>query len=179
MDTAGGRSVPLPDDGLPVIERSAVRLVVLDAEGKLLLFHTRDLCNPGLGTWWELPGGGIEPGETYRDTAVRELREETGIIAARSQVGPPAWKRRASFRYRQERRLQHEVIVMVRLPAQGPGIDASQRLDYEKEDYFGYRWWPVQEVLSGSERFYPGKLPVLLGPFLGGQEIDEPFELWS
>ena len=46
MDTASGRSVPLPDDGLPVIERSAVRLVVLDAEGKLLLFHTRDLCNP-------------------------------------------------------------------------------------------------------------------------------------
>jgi hypothetical protein len=24
MDTAGGRPVPLPDDGLPVIERSAV-----------------------------------------------------------------------------------------------------------------------------------------------------------
>ena len=85
MDTASGRSVPLPDDGLPVIERSAVRLVVLDAEGKLLLFHTRDLCNPGLGTWWELPGGGIEPGETYHDTAVRELREETGIIANRSR----------------------------------------------------------------------------------------------
>ena len=37
MDTAGGRSVPLPDDGLPVIERSAVRLVGIDAEGRLLL----------------------------------------------------------------------------------------------------------------------------------------------
>jgi 8-oxo-dGTP pyrophosphatase MutT (NUDIX family) len=179
MNTASGRSVPLPDDGLPVIERRAVRLVVLDAEGKLLLFHTRDLSNPGLGTWWELPGGGIEPGEAYHDAAVRELREETGIIAARSQVGPPAWRRLASFRYRQERRLQHEVIVTVRLPAQGPGIDASQRLDYEKEDYFGYRWWPVQEILSGSEHFYPGKLPALLGAFLDGQDIDEPFELWS
>lgn len=179
MDTANGRPVPLPDDGLPVIERTAVRLAVLDAKGKLLLFHTRDPCNPGLGTWWELPGGGIEPGETYHDAAVRELREETGIIAARSQVGPPAWRRRASFRYRQERRLQDEVVVTVRLPAQGPGIDESQRLDYEKEDYHGYRWWPVQEVLSSRERFYPGKLPALLGAFLGGQEIDEPFELWS
>ena len=93
MDTASGGSVLLPDDGLPVIERSAVRLVVLDAEGRLLLFRTRDLCNPGLGTWWELPGGGIEPGETYHDAAVRDLREETGIIAVRSQVGPPTWKR--------------------------------------------------------------------------------------
>lgn len=30
MDADGGRPVPLPDDGLPVIERSVVRLVVLD-----------------------------------------------------------------------------------------------------------------------------------------------------
>jgi 8-oxo-dGTP pyrophosphatase MutT (NUDIX family) len=179
MGTASGRSVPLPDDGLPVIERSVVRLVVLDARGRLLLFHTRDPAIPGLGTWWELPGGGIEPGETYRDAAVRELREETGITAARSQVGPPAWRRQASFRHRQARRLQDEVIATVRLPAPGPPIDESQRLDYEKEDYFGYRWWPVQEVIGSRERFYPGKLPALLGAFLDGQEIDEPFELWS
>lgn len=179
MGTTSDRPVPLPDDGLPVIERTAVRMVVLDAEGTLLLFHTLDPCNPGLGTWWELPGGGIEPSETYRDAAIRELREETGIIAARSQVGPPTWKRRSSFRYRHERRLQDEVIVTVRLPAPRPGIDESQRLDYEKEDYIGYRWWPLQEVLSSRERFYPGKLPALLGAFLDGQHIDEPFELWS
>jgi 8-oxo-dGTP pyrophosphatase MutT (NUDIX family) len=179
VDAEGSRSVPLPDD-LPVIERSVVRLVVLDTQGRLLLFHTRDPCHPGLGTWWELPGGGIEPGETYRDAAVRELREETGIVAAHSQIGPPAWRRRASFRHRQARRLQDEVIVTVRLAMPGPGIDASHRLDYEKEDYFGYRWWAVPEVLSSSsERFYPGKLPALLGTFLDGQEIDEPFELWS
>jgi hypothetical protein len=31
MDNASGRSAPLPDDGLPVMERSVMRLVVLDA----------------------------------------------------------------------------------------------------------------------------------------------------
>jgi 8-oxo-dGTP pyrophosphatase MutT (NUDIX family) len=178
MDVEGGRSGPLPDD-LPVIERSVVRLVVLDAQGRLLLFHTRDPDHPDLGTWWELPGGGIEHGETYLDAAIRELREETGIIAARSQVGPPAWRRRASFRHRQERCLQDEVIATVRLPMHGPGIDESRRLDYEKEAYFGFRWWPAAEVLASSERFYPGRLPALLGAFLDGEEIDEPFELWS
>lgn len=83
-------------------------------------------------------------------------------MAARCQVGPPAWRRRASFRHRQARHLQDEVIVTVRLLIPGPGIDESRRLDYEKEDYFGFRWWPAPEVLSSSERFYPGQLPALL-----------------
>ena len=169
---------PLPDD-LPVIERSAVRVVLLDASGRLLLFHTHDPDHPDLGTWWELPGGGIEPGETYCDAAIRELREETGIIAAPSEVGPPAWRRRATFRHRQTRHIQDEVIAAVRLTVPGPDIDESHRLDYEIEDYFGHRWWPAQDVIRSGERFYPGKLPALLGPFLDGAEIDEPFEVFS
>jgi hypothetical protein len=32
---------------------------------------------------------------------------------------------------------------------------------------------------TSDERFYPGRLPALLGAFLDGDEINEPFELWS
>jgi 8-oxo-dGTP pyrophosphatase MutT (NUDIX family) len=165
--------------GLPIVERSAVRVVVLDAAGRLLLFHTRDPWRPHFGTWWELPGGGIDPGETYLDATLRELREETGIAVTTDQVGPPTWRRRASFPHREARKLQDEVVVAVRLPGPGPPVDGSGRLEYEKEDYFDWRWWPVAEVTGSAERFYPGRLPALLQPFLDGERIDEPFELWA
>ncbi len=46
--------------------------MLTDASGLVLLFHvlTPDETPDG---WWELPGGGIEPGETYLDTTVREI----------------------------------------------------------------------------------------------------------
>ncbi|MFE9203222.1 NUDIX hydrolase [Micromonospora sp. NPDC007230] len=168
----------LPRD-LPLLERRAVRLVVLDAAERVLLFHTRDPEHPRLGVWWELPGGGLDDGETYLDAAVRELREETGIVVPPTDVGAPTWRRRASFIHRQRRHLQDEVIVPVRLPGPGPDVDEAHRLDYEVEDYFGFRWWPVAEVVADRPRCYPGRLPELLPAFLAGEEIDEPFELWS
>lgn len=173
-----GAMPQLPSD-LPVVERDVVRLVVLDARGDLLLLRAQESTLPELGLWWELPGGGIDEGETYRETAVRELREETGIVVGPEQVGPPDWRRTASFRFRSSRRLQHEVVCVVRLAVVGPALDESGRLDYEKEDYVGHRWWSVPDVVASGERFYPGRLPELLPRLLAGEHVDEPFELWS
>ena len=88
-----------------------------------------------------MPGGGIEADETYVDAAIRELGEETGIVATARQVGAPTWQRHATFRYRGERRLQHEVVVPILLATPAPAVDGALRVGYEEEDYFADHWW--------------------------------------
>ena len=52
-----------------------VRIVVEDDRGRILLVkHT---YSPG----WHFPGGGVEFGESAEAAAVRELREEAGLVA--------------------------------------------------------------------------------------------------
>lgn len=38
------------------------------------------ICHPTNGKNWDLPKGRLDPGEGVRDCAIRELREETGIV---------------------------------------------------------------------------------------------------
>ena len=170
---------PMEAQAVQVIERNVVRAVVLDAKRQVLLFHTHDPTYAELGTWWELPGGGIEPGETYRAALVRELAEETGIVITPEQVEAPNWRRRATFRYRGKRLVNNEVVVAVRLPVVAPPVVGHDRVGFEDDDYFDFRWCPTADVVRSTDRFYPGRLPELLEAFLAGQQIDEPFERWS
>lgn len=56
---------------------AAATVVIRDDERVLLIQRGRP---PSLGLW-TLPGGRIEPGEDASTTALRELREETGLEA--------------------------------------------------------------------------------------------------
>ena len=54
-----------------------VRVLALDAQGRVLLVRH----SYGSGNWMP-PSGGLRPGESPLDTAVRELAEETGCVLA-------------------------------------------------------------------------------------------------
>lgn len=49
-------------------------MIVLSADGKIALAHKSH--GPG---GWSLPGGAVEPGESFHDAAGREILEELGV----------------------------------------------------------------------------------------------------
>lgn len=52
--------------------RAMAGVVLSDGAGQVLLMRRRDDGN------WGIPGGALEPGESWVDAALRECREETG-----------------------------------------------------------------------------------------------------
>ena len=53
------------------------------SDSKLLLFYRRD--SPASKIWW-WPGGRMYRGETFYDTAIRKIREETGKMQAKIEA---------------------------------------------------------------------------------------------
>lgn len=61
-------NAPRPNSVVP-----SASAIVTDEQGRILLVKRRD------NTLWALPGGGHDIGETIEQTAIREVKEETGL----------------------------------------------------------------------------------------------------
>ncbi|MEM7422994.1 MAG: RNA pyrophosphohydrolase [Pseudomonadota bacterium] len=62
--------------------RPCVGVMLLDRQGRIFAGQRIDSA----ANAWQMPQGGIDPGETPRDAALRELTEETGVPAAEVSV---------------------------------------------------------------------------------------------
>jgi 8-oxo-dGTP pyrophosphatase MutT (NUDIX family) len=66
--------------------RATSRVLLIDPQDRVLMFlqHGKDR---GVAPRWITPGGGVDPGESHDQAAIREVLEETGLAIDR--VPPP------------------------------------------------------------------------------------------
>jgi 8-oxo-dGTP pyrophosphatase MutT (NUDIX family) len=148
------------------IYRPAARILLLDPADRLLLLRTDLRSDRPL---WITPGGGVEQGETPEEAAVRELREETGVVAP---LGPCVWLRRHVLDFNGITLDEDERFYVVRLSAETLTTDAHL-LDHERAFIHEYRWWTVDEIASSTDWFAPRRLGALLPSIVAG---DYPFQ---
>lgn len=155
-----GRRYVIPDDPVdrPVRTRRAVRVIVVDPDDRVLLFEDSDPGLPGV-TWWVTPGGGMDPGESERATAVREMAEETGYVLAEAELVGPLATRYAVHGYSDQVLEQQESFYLARVPAFE--IDVSAHTEEEQITLQGHRWWTRAEIAAGTAWIWPEQLVAL------------------
>jgi 8-oxo-dGTP pyrophosphatase MutT (NUDIX family) len=160
--------------------RTSARAIILDEDDQVLLCRfvfPHPAVPNGAPAVWAAPGGGREPGEDGVSALRRELREETGWVAA---IDPPhVW---------------HQVVV---------AADHASGFDGMVNDYFlirathfepqgeftddqlaaehiaAFRWWQLSEIADyiGPDLFSPRDLATPLTDLLASGIPSDPVTL--
>jgi 8-oxo-dGTP pyrophosphatase MutT (NUDIX family) len=139
------------------LDRRAARILLVDPEGRLLLFCMHDPERPERGEWWITPGGGVEGSESFEDAGRRELFEETGIVAA--ELGPMIYEAPATWMWGERLVRQHPRFFVVSTASTTIVTDGWE--ESEKLTTLAHRWWTVEELTSATQVILPENLAIL------------------
>lgn len=139
----------------PLRRRRTARVLVVDTDGRMLLFSDSDPGLPAL-RWWITPGGGVEPGESDLEAGVRELREETGLTVDPHELVGPLAHRHVVHGYTDVVVEQDEVFLGVVVAPFD--VDTAGHTDEERLTMTEHRWWSREELARTSETIWPAVL---------------------
>lgn len=144
--------------------RHSSRILLLAGDGAALLFLTAYPRNPTQARWIT-PGGGLDPGETHEQAAVRELREETGLAV--ETLGEPIWIQDFTVGHDYvDHAYGHAEFFLHRVPEPFEPSTAEWTPE-EHRDVHEWRWWSIDDLLAAEDRYRPLELPELMRRFLG------------
>ena len=132
--------------------RTVGGVMLFRPKGKLLILE--DALKPGE---WECPQGGINPGESIIEGALRELHEETAINPGHVQnivqvpfSGQYIWRREKRFEYAEKHGIEPDTIgvdlnIIIGTLPQRVKVDISRAKDKE---FASHRWMSFSDALK-------------------------------
>ena len=137
----------------PVTHRPAARLLVLDGQDRLLLFHFIHRSGALAGdSYWAPPGGGLEEGESFEAAACRELLEETGIAIA--HPGSAVARREVTFRMPDGGMVRSdERYFLIRVGQ--PELSTAGWSELERATLAGHAWWTRPALARLADQVWP------------------------
>lgn len=155
--------MPGPDG---IRERSAARVILMDADGRVLVMRGHDVNQPER-SWWFTIGGGIDPGETAEQAALRETREEVGITLAAEDLVGPVLTRTGIFEFFAETCRQYEVFYLART-AGAVAVTTDGWTAAEQELLDEMAWLTAAELRAQPLEVFPPELPDVVDHLLAG-----------
>jgi 8-oxo-dGTP pyrophosphatase MutT (NUDIX family) len=138
--------------------RRTSRIILIDETGAALLFMTA-APDSTLFARWITPGGGVDPGESHGEAAVRELFEETGLVV--ESVGEPVWSLDFDVAWdAADHDRGHAEYYVVRCERFEPV--STNWTESEHVDVTAHGWFTAADLLATGQPFEPYDLPRLL-----------------
>jgi 8-oxo-dGTP pyrophosphatase MutT (NUDIX family) len=146
--------------------RSAARVILVDAQDRVLLVRGHDADEPSRH-WWFTVGGGLDPGESPREAAVREVFEESGLRLSVDDLVGPVVTRSAIFDFARESCLQHEEFFFARVTHDGTLVrDGWTEIEAGFLDEMA--WTTTTELRQTDDEVFPRDLADIVDTLLGG-----------
>lgn len=140
------------------LRRQAVRVLPVNPHGEVLLLQC---VRPGAeqAPFWVTIGGGLEPEESERAAAVRELWEETSIILAPNDLVGPLHEEVVEFSWAEFDIVQRQRYFLARVPLSDVSFEHLEEVEIATT--LSYRWWTLDMLRSTQERVLDNQLTVI------------------
>ena len=141
-----------------VKHRETARVLLYSPKNEVLMLKTHFDPEVGLPPRWLIPGGGIDSNETALATAIRELREETGLEVSGTELGEPVLIASGAWIWADDISFHTYTDTIFEFQIERFELDTSGFTDDELRDVLEYKWWQLEELIESEELIGPHEL---------------------